>query len=51
MRKDDTRQELNIYDLCEKTNEYQQNYYKHILGTPTDQIPWKRLSYNPEGRR
>jgi hypothetical protein len=39
MRDIDVRQELNIFSLGEKVEEYQQNYLEHILRMQTYRIP------------
>jgi hypothetical protein len=44
------RQEINIFDLLNKINECQQNYYEHILRMPTDLIPLRLFDYDPKGR-
>jgi hypothetical protein len=39
MWNEDSRQKINICNQSGK--KYQQKYYEHILGMPTDQISWK----------
>jgi hypothetical protein len=53
MKTEDIRQELNtsIFELQEKINKCQQNYYEHILRMPTNQMLCKLFNYHPEGRR
>jgi hypothetical protein len=49
-RNEDIRQQLNAYDLREEIHKHQQIYYEYTVRMPTDQIPWKLIDYNPEGR-
>jgi hypothetical protein len=50
-RNTDIRQNRKIFNLGEKIREYQQNYFEHILGMPTYQVPQKIFSYHSKGRR
>jgi hypothetical protein len=43
--------EINIFELRENINEYQQIYYEHILRIPTDRISRKPFHCHPKGRR
>jgi hypothetical protein len=40
-----------MFNLEEKTKEYQQNYFEHILRLPTYRIPRKMFKYHTKGRR
>jgi hypothetical protein len=50
-RNTDFRQHVKVFSPGEKVNEYQHNYFEHILRMPTYRIPRNIFNYHLKGRR
>lgn len=51
IKNEDIRQELNIFSLNEKINEYRSRWVQHLRRMPHERIPRHALLYRPRGRR
>lgn len=50
-KSEDIRNELNIFKLMDKIEQYRNNWKEHVQSMKPGRIPKIILDYNPEGRR
>lgn len=51
IRNDDIRKELNIFNLCDKVDEYKKSWLNHVQRMETGRLPKMFLIYKSYGRR